>query len=102
MIFLTQLFAQIEIAPVPGVYYCFQGNNPDICEQRIEKIYQEENNITAIKLSYVGFCGDQGPYQYYCTNLDCSDTSIKIRLINSREYYWENTTYNFNCLMRKQ
>ncbi len=88
--------------PVIGEYYCLNGNNPDICDQRIERIYGPSNSPTAIQLSYIGFCGDQGPYTYYCENGICSDGRIRITFENKDDYYWENISYSFSCEMKKK
>ncbi len=99
---ISTVLLSLQAPPSKGDYFCFHGNNPDICDQKIERIYGGTNSPTAIDVSYIGYCGNQGPYTYYCENGVCSDGRIRISFIDSRNYLWENISYSFLCEMKKK
>lgn len=94
------------LKPSLGIYTCTHNIPEGICDQRMERVFGFEIDgkleLSALQLSYVGDCGDQGPYLYYCENNECSDyNSVKIKVISETEYEWENFLYGFYCKMKK-
>ena len=93
----TQSFA--ANAPLPQTYRCLEGNNDSVCDQKL-RMKKIENTVTMITIEYVGDCGSQGPYPYYCTEEGvCSDGVIQVSFINEESYHWKNLGYNIHCRM---
>ncbi len=83
-----------------GIYEC--PHDPNICDQEV-RVYQTQNEITAIKVEYVGYCGSMGPYLYYCTGNVCSDGgNAEFTLLGANRYLWQNLGHPYSCEFRKK
>jgi hypothetical protein len=101
LLLLTNLSFAKNLEPVQGLYYCDQGNEESICDQ-ILKTYYSGQNLTAIRVEYVGQCGSMGPYTYYCDKGVCEDPGLKFVFKDNRTYYWTNKQYGFECYFKKK
>ena len=54
-----------------------------------------------MRVTYVGDCGELGPYTYYCQGEECSDGAILVSYRDEDHYRWENLSYNIYCEMEK-
>jgi hypothetical protein len=90
-----------SVSPVRGLYYCKHGNEESICDQ-ILKPTIVDNELTAIQVEYVGWCGSMGPYEYYCANNVCENPGLKFEFIDEKHYNWENKQYGFHCEFEKK
>lgn len=93
LLFSTTALASIQ--PTPGLFRCKEGNNDSVCDQRIRV------TPTSMRVTYVGDCGEQGPYTYYCQGEECSDGAILVSYRDEDHYRWENLSYNIYCEMEK-
>lgn len=90
-----------NLKPERGLYVCKSGNEASICDQLL-KTYFNGDELTAIKVEYVGECGSMGPYTYYCANNVCENPGLKFEFRDSKHYRWENKQYGFFCEFEKK
>lgn len=94
------IFSALLLPPLTsGLYIC--PENPDICDQEV-RVFRSGNQITALKVEYVGYCGSMGPYDYACENQVCTDGNVEFRLGKGAEYLWRNLGYPFECQFQKK
>lgn len=82
--------------PVRGLYICHQGNEESICDQILKPFFTGDN-LSAISVEYVGWCGSMGPYIYSCENDVCENEGLKFEFRDSTHFRWENKQYKIHC-----
>ena len=97
---LSAVFASIP-KPEKGLYVCKTGNEESICDQILKPFFSGDQ-LTAVKVEYVGWCGSMGPYTYFCEDDICEDPGLKFTFRDSRHYLWENKQYGFKCEFEKK
>lgn len=97
---INQSFAS-TLKPDRGLYVCKQGNEESICDQILKPFFSGDQ-LTAISVEYVGWCGSMGPYTYYCQNDVCEDAGLKFEFRDSTHYAWENKQFGFRCEFEKK
>lgn len=95
LILLLSSHAFASEAPSSGLFRCKEGNNNSVCDQQIKV------TPTSMRVMYVGDCGEQGPYTYYCEGEECSDGAILVSFRDKDHYRWENLSYSIYCEMEK-
>lgn len=100
LFFVSPIFAQV-LKPIKGLYYCKQGNEESICDQVLRPIFVGDQ-LSAISVEYVGWCGSMGPYLYPCDGSICSDPGIEVLFRDEKHYRWENKQYKFICEFEKK
>jgi hypothetical protein len=100
ILFSFSAFAQ-SIEPQNGLYLCVKGNEESICDQQL-RVFMQANQLTAIRVEYVGWCGSMGPYTYFCHNDICEDAGIRFTFKSAQEYRWENKQHGFVCDFAKK
>ncbi len=78
----------------------------ELCIQKVRTLYDDDNILGGIYVSYQGYCGDVGPYYYFCnegriTN-ECYNIGHRFKIIRDNTYYWENETVNIFGIFSKR
>jgi len=80
-----------------GLYRPSASNNPSVCPQQLKAI-RVDGRLTALKITYVGDCYFQGPFEYYCLeqagDLVCWDMGLQFVVRDERHYLWLNKSYD--------
>ena len=84
---------------VKGVYLCAKPKKHEPCPQEVIPKYTDQNSLLWLKVSYVGDCGNDGPYYYYCDPLTsiCVDGLVEFHITAKNKYSWANRQYDIAC-----
>ena len=74
-----------------GTYDPIDTNNDSVCPQKVNVINSDD--VTYLKVVYVGDCYYQGPYTYYCFQDVCTDGQIDYHLSSASTFTWINKNY---------
>ena len=97
LLFITiTFFSFSSLAIEAGEYICVEGNNDSICRQKV-KVYETDNEITALKVTYIGWCEGMGYNMFYCKDDECISGYQKIVFLGEESYQWENRAYDIIC-----
>jgi hypothetical protein len=89
-------FISATFALTPGLYHPSNGNNDSICPQEVRTVITD-NQLTALKVVYVGDCYYWGPFEYPCQESTCTDGNIFFEITSKRSYRWLNTQYDIHA-----
>lgn len=80
-----------------GLYQPIRSNNDSVCPQLVRAIHQDDE-LTALEVTYVGDCYEQGPFEYYCHKpegkLVCEAQNERFTILDPKRYLWESPAHS--------
>lgn len=102
-IFSLNVFSREIFMLESGIYRQVAPVLVELCDQKLRSVVDDNRIVKGIYVEYIGMCGSQGPYYYFCNNdvlNECYNIGHRFKVLDHNYYQWTNESSSSSGYMQ--